>query len=155
MISPELLRRYPFFGFMDETQLANVAMLADEIAAEKGETLFEVEQPADTLYLLLEGNIDLHYIVIDREDPRIRKDFFVSEINPGEILGLSAFIEPYQYTLTAIVTNGSRLVKFNAAGLRELQDSDPKLGCGIMRQVAKALMSRLNDTRIQLVAART
>jgi hypothetical protein len=31
---------------------------------------------------------------------------------------------------------------------------DAKLGCGMMRQIAKATMARLEDTRVQLAAAR-
>ena len=94
MISPELLRRFPFFGFLDTTQLKAVAMLSEEVEIDKDSTVFETDQTAVALYVLVEGSIDLNYKVIDREDSKIVKEFFISELNPGDIFGLSALLEP-------------------------------------------------------------
>ncbi len=152
MISPELLRRYPFFGVLDDSQLKAVAMIAEEISCQEGETLFEAERPAQAMYLLMEGCVDLFYVVIDRDAPA--KELFISEFNPGDVFGISALIEPHQYTATARATCPSRIVKFDAAGLRALCEVDSKLAYGLMRQTAKAAMSRLHDTRVQLAAAR-
>jgi CRP-like cAMP-binding protein len=154
MISPELLRRYPFFANFDDAQLKAIAMLADEVSYSKGETLFENDKPADALYLLISGDIELHYIVVDRDDPKLRKDFLVGEVNPGEIFGFSALIEPYIYTASALTSAPTRVIKIKGEGLRALCEVDPKI-CGLlMRQVAKVALSRLNDTRVQLAAAR-
>ncbi len=154
MVSPELLRRYPFFGFLDTTQLKAMAMIAEEVEPQTGEDLFKTDQPAAALYLLVGGNIELWYIVADKLDKDLRKEFYICDINPGEILGISAVIEPYQYVSTARVTSPSRLIKIEAAALRALCEIDCQLGYGLMRQTAKAAMDRLHDTRIQLVAAR-
>ena len=154
MISPELLRRYPFFAFLDETQLKAVAMLSEEVEAAPEAEVFVAEQPADALYLLVEGGVDLNYKVIDREDPRIAKEFFINELNPGDIFGLSALLEPFQYTMTAKVTSPSKMLCINAAGLRALSELDVKLQAGLMKAIAKATMERLQDTRVQLAAAR-
>jgi CRP-like cAMP-binding protein len=154
MISPELLRRYPFFGFLDDSQLKAVAMIAEEISGEKGETLLETEKPAEALYLLIEGGIDLYYTVTERDNGAQVKEFYITEISPGEIFGISALIEPYQYTLTVRVAAPSRIIKIEAAALRALCEVDTRLAYGLMRQTAKAAMSRLHDTRIQLAAAR-
>lgn len=154
MISPELLRRYPFFGFLDEAQLRAVAMLAEDERHAQGDIIFEIEGPANALYLLVEGGVEHSYVVVERNDHPIRKEFFVGEINPGEIFGFSALIEPYVYSATCRASVPSRLIKIEAAGLRAVCEVDPQLAYGLMRQVAKAVMSRLTDTRIQLVAAR-
>jgi CRP-like cAMP-binding protein len=154
MISPELLRRHPFFGGLNDAHLKAVAMLANEISCSTGETLFEIGQPADMLYLLVEGGVDLHYVVIDRTDPKLRKDFFVGEVNPGEAFGISALIEPYRYTTTVRVTSPARVLKIDAGGLRALCEADAGVGHILMRHVAKAALSRLQDTRTQLIAAR-
>ncbi len=41
MISPELLRRYPFFGFLGDAQLKAIAMIAEESTYEKDQPIFE------------------------------------------------------------------------------------------------------------------
>ena len=153
MISPEVLRRYPFFSFMNHEQLREVAMITDEEKYEKGQILFNIDEQADDCYLLLEGAVDLHYIVVDEHEPQLRKEFVVGTINPGEVLGISSVIEPYVYTATAIAINESRLLKIDAVALRELCAANPELDYGLQRMVAKATMERLHVTRVLLAAA--
>ena len=154
MVSPELLRRYPFFAGLANGHLNAIAMLAEEVIFEAGETILETGQPANALFFLLDGNVDLHYIVVDEINPHLRKDLFVTEINPGEPFGISAVIEPYLYTGSMSTTRVSRVLRFDANGLRALCSVDPKIDAALMRQIASAAMSRLEDTRTQLVAAR-
>jgi CRP/FNR family transcriptional regulator, cyclic AMP receptor protein len=153
MVSPELLRRYPFFAFMSHEQLRQVAMITEEISAAAGETLFSEGGPVRALYLLLSGNVDLHHIVEVGRNPPVRKDFPVGSINPGEPLAISAVIEPYELSATAVVTMPSRLLKIDAQALRALADQDVSLCLALQKMAAKATMERLHATRIQLAAA--
>lgn len=153
MISPEVLRRYPFFSFMSHDQLREVAMIADEIEYKKDHVLFNTGEKADDCYLLMEGSVDLHYVVVDEYDPSLRKEFIVGTINPGELLGISAFVEPHIYTASAFTVNDSRLLKIDAVALRDLCRQDPGLNLGIQTVAAKATMERLHATRVQLAAA--
>lgn len=155
MISPEQLRRYPFFSFMNPDQLREVAMITDEVTLEVGEILFNIDEKATACYLLMEGAIDLHYVVSDEYEPQRRKAFVVGSINPGELLGISALVEPYKYTATAIAINPSKLLKIDGEALHQLVVQDPNLGCGFQTMVAKATMERLHATRILLAAATT
>jgi CRP-like cAMP-binding protein len=154
MVSPELLRRFPFFGFLDDAQLRAVAMIADDIVAESGEMLFREDDEAEALFLLMDGSIDLHYVVVDERTHALLRDFLVGHVNPGELLGISALIEPYRLTTDARATTVSRLLRIDAAGLRALCEIDPRLACGMMREAARAAMERLEATRVELVAAR-
>jgi CRP/FNR family transcriptional regulator, cyclic AMP receptor protein len=154
MISPEVLRRYPFFAFLDETQLRAVAMLSEEIEVEDDALVFDSGRPAEALCLLTEGSLDMYYVVVDREDPELKKEFFLSEFSAGDVFGISALIEPYLYTGSARASAASRVVKMDGAGLRALCEVDPRMAAGLMKAVAKTAMERLNDTRVQLAATR-
>lgn len=154
MISPELLRRYPFFAFLDEAQLRALAMLSEEIELADGTLVFDTDRPADALCLLTEGNLELYYAVVDREDPELRKEFFLSEFSPGDIFGISALIEPYIYTASVRASTTSRVVKIDGVGLRALCEVDLKMAVGLMKATAKTAMERLTDTRVQLAATR-
>ena len=153
MISPETLRRYPFFSFMSPDQLRDVAMISDETNYSTGDILFNIGDQADVCFMLMEGAVDLHYIVVDELDPELRKEFVVGTNNPGEVLGISAIVEPYEFTATAIAINDSRLLKTDAIALRDLCQQDPALNLGLQTMVAKATMERLHTTRVQLAAA--
>ncbi len=154
MISPELLRRYPFFAFLDEAQLRAVAMLSEEIEVEDGALVFESGKPADALCLLIDGGLDLYYVVADREDPELKKEFFLNEFSAGEVFGISALIEPYAYSASVRASTASHVVKTDGRGLRALCEVDTKLAAGLMKAVAQAAMERLLETRVQLAAAR-
>jgi CRP-like cAMP-binding protein len=154
MVSPELLRRFQFFGFMNDSELKAVAMIAEEVVFERGQALFAIGQPAEALYLLMDGSVELHYVVTDEFDPQLRKEFYLSDISPGEMCGISALIEPHQYTSSARAAGLSRAIRIESAALRALCEVDPKLAYGLMRQAAKVAVERLHDTRVQLAAAR-
>lgn len=153
MISPELLRRYSFFAFLSEQDLYSIAMIADELTADAGTVLFEECQPAEALYLLLDGSIDLYYKSEEEYHPKTRKEFLVGEINPGEIFSISSMLEPYVLNASARASKPSSYVKIDAVALRQLIETNHQLGFMIMHQIAKALMERLAYTRVQLAAA--
>jgi CRP-like cAMP-binding protein len=149
MISPEVLRRYPFFGFLDENGLKAVAMIADEVSFKDGEEILTVRQKAEFLYFMVSGNGSNYFIVDEREG---YKKLYAGEINPGEIFGVSALIKPYIYT-TSIFANGEvKALKINAKALRTAFEMDAKMGFEFMTAVAQALMTRLNDARAQIAS---
>ena len=154
MISPELLRRFPFFNFMNDAQLKAVAMIAEEVNYEKDEVVVEAEKPAENFFFLIDGDIAYYAVVVTEHDPYYKKEYFVSDINPGEIFGISALIEPYRYTATLKADKTSHVIQINASSLRALCEVDLALSCGMNRSVARAAMERLNNTRMQLIAAK-
>jgi CRP-like cAMP-binding protein len=153
MISPELLRRYPFFGTLSDAQIKAFAMIADEESVSKGTVLCEEGQPAKALFLLLEGGVSLYYKSEEEFYPKTRKDFLVGEINPGEVFAISALVEPFKYTATVRAEQDSRVVKFDSTAVNGLIEKDPRLYCILMREIAKAAMERLAFARVQLAAA--
>jgi CRP-like cAMP-binding protein len=154
MISPELLRRFPFFNFMDDKQLKAVAMIAEEKTYEHEEEVVANNSPAEKLFFLVEGTASYYYIVTSEHDPYYKQEYFISDFNPGEIFGISALIEPYVFTASVRAEKSCRLIEINASALRALCEVDTHLNCGLMRAVAKAAMERLQHTRVQLIAAK-
>jgi CRP-like cAMP-binding protein len=154
MISPELLRRYPFFGLLTDAQLKAIAMIAQEVNFSGGTQLFKEGDRANTLYLLLQGSVDLYYTVETEGTLDFSKEFLIGEINPGDAFGISALMDPYTFTATAKADQDVRAIAMDAVAMRSLLDETPNMACVIMYQVAKAYAERLRSTRIQLAAAR-
>jgi CRP-like cAMP-binding protein len=155
MVSPELLRRYPFFSALSDAQLRQVSMISEDVSISKGSTIFEECDVAESLYLLIKGSIDLFYRAEEEFHPKIRKEFFVGEINPGEVFGVSAVIEPYALNATAKSARDSQLIKIDAIALRELQAADQDLAYKLLIQITKTLMERLAAMRVQLAATQS
>jgi CRP-like cAMP-binding protein len=153
MVSPELLRQYPFFGRLSEAQLREIAMIAEEETLQSGQVIFREGDPAETLYLLLEGCVDLYFTLAGEKQASVEKGIPVGEINPGEPFGISALIEPHLLTATARATSPSRVLKIDGAALRALLKKDRQMAYQLTHQAAKAAIERLHATRIQLAAA--
>lgn len=152
MISPEVLRRYPFFCCLNDEQQRAIAMITEEMEVEAGKELFLEGQPVEALYLLMEGNVDLYYAASGSGDPK--DQLLVGEINAGEPFAISALIEPYTFTATARVSKPSRVLKIDAKALRALCEVDCRMGYLLMKQVAAMAVERLHFARVQLAAAR-
>ena len=153
MISPELLKRYPFFAGMTQAQLETLAMVAEEASFEKGATIFEECDQANRLFLLLEGGVDLFYRAEGEYNPPVVKQFSVGEINPGEVFGTSALVEPYELNATAKAAKRCRVITLDAHELRKLLEKDPELNAKFLLQVVKILKERIISLRVQMAAS--
>jgi len=152
MVSLELLRRFPFFSFMDDKELKAVATIAQELHPLANDVLIEADKPADALFFLIEGHLPYYMTVTTEHMPDYRREYFIGYINPNEIFGISAMIEPYQYTATLRAETPSRVIKIEAPALRALCEVDAHLSIGLMKAITKTAMERLQMTRVQLVA---
>jgi CRP-like cAMP-binding protein len=153
MISPETLRRYPFFGIFNDAELKQLAMITNQLSIEKGTILFNQNEKANALYFLLEGNIDLFQTVQEEIRPENKKEYLVGEIDPGELFGVSTVIEPNIFTAGAKANLNSKILVINGIELRSLMDSDPLLAKNIYHKTAWQLLHRLNLNRTQLAAS--
>ncbi len=151
MISPELLRRYPFFSMLNDDQLKTIASIAEEKNFPKDTLLFKENTPATKLYLLLQGDVDL--LFSGGGEGKV-VNALVGSIAPGEVLGVSALIEPYQFISTARSTAQVKVIEIDAPALHALTQVDAKMGQALMRNIAKAVLERLKYTQVELAAAR-
>jgi CRP-like cAMP-binding protein len=150
MISPELVKRYPFFAGLTESQVKAVAMLAQENVYPEGTTIFNECDLANHLFILMEGSVDLYYRSVKELQV---KELFVGDINPGEAFGTSAIIDQNEFNATAKTAVSSRVIELDAHALHELMTQDPDLANKILLQVIKTLKERLMSVRVQLAAS--
>ncbi|MEW6286022.1 MAG: Crp/Fnr family transcriptional regulator [Chloroflexota bacterium] len=154
MISPELLKKHTFFCCLDEAQLRELAMIANEEFYDAGANILEADAPVDGLYLLTSGHVDLFAVSQDKHDPKLRKEFLVGEVNPGEPFGVSALSEPYKSIALVRADTACTAIKIEANALRALCEKDCGLGYALMRQIVRYILERLAYTQAQLAAAR-
>ena len=144
MISPEQLRRYPIFANISEDALKEVAMISDEVVAESGKTLFNEDDPADAMYILVDGEVDIKYTLGDGEK-RV-----VDTVVAGDLLVWSALVEPYRCTATGTTRKSCKLISINAKKLRALCEVNHDLGYRMLISVTQLLATRLEGARVQL-----
>lgn len=153
MVSPELLRRYPFFAGLNDGQLKKIALLSDEIEFEEGATIFVEGDQANSLYLLIDGAVDLFFTTEEEYNPKTSRQYAVGDINVGEVFGISALIEPYLTTTEARVGRDSQILQIDAAALRALFPEDQGMAYQLMHAIARTTRERMAGLRAQLAAA--
>jgi len=146
MISPEVLRRYPYFGGISEEVLKQLAMMAEEKCIAAGTVVFREGDPADHLCIITKGEVNIQYLLGSGE---LRT---VDTLIDGDLLIWSALVEPYRTTAMGTTTKETNLVRVDGRKLRALCEADPLLGYRLMTQVAKLLAHRLEGARVQLAA---
>jgi CRP-like cAMP-binding protein len=151
MISPEQLRRYPFFGGLMAEELASIAMIAEEASFPDGAVVFRDGDTATRLYVLTSGTVDLVYHI---ERANGVETSFVGSIVAGEPFAISAVLEPYRLTASAVAHGPIQAIAIDAAGLRALCELSCHMGYTIMRQVARALAERLSFAFVELAACK-
>jgi CRP-like cAMP-binding protein len=151
MVSPELLRHYPFFALLNDEQLKAISMIAEEKTYPKDTLLVKENMPANKLILLLEGDVDLIY---SGGGEGAVVNALVGSIAPGEMLGVSSIIEPYVYISSARSTTLVKVVEIDGPAIRALMQVDKLMGYALMRNVAAAVLERLKYTQVELAAAR-
>jgi len=153
MVAIELLTENSFFKVFSEDQLKKLSETAEELSCRAGAQIYKKGDPAGFFYLLEAGKIILIMDVnVGQMKPpmQVTVDFVAN----GEVMGWSAVVEPYVYTLGARCIENSKMITFNAVKLRELIQSEPYLGLKFMQETAKVIASRLTHTQIILVGER-
>jgi len=147
MISPESLRRYPYFAKISYPCLKAIAAISEERDFAAGERLLAEGEKADSLLILTKGEADLAY------ELQGGKRVIVGSLAPGALVAVSAVLEPNIHTTSAFARNNGSLIAIQARPLIELCEENFDVGYRLMTQVAKALRSRLADVRVELAGA--
>lgn len=114
-----------------------------------GEYVFREGQPADRLYILLEGRIG--FDVQQTSSRSIR----VKDVTTNCFIGLSSVIESRQkqYRFSAKALSDVRLLEWDANELARLFLADQSMGYQVYRRIAQSLEERLMIKNAQMASS--
>lgn len=151
MISPEQLRRYPFFAGLTPDHLRGIAMISEEVSYSPEMLIFSEGEEARYLYILVSGEVELLY---SGNNVGAIADTYVGSIVQGEVFGISSMVGPFHMTASAKSEGTVGTIQIEAAGLRAMCEVDHGLGYILMQHLAQALTQRLHEARVQLAACK-
>src|SRR5580765_6912596 len=126
----ELLKHAPLFAHCSKKELAQVALLADEIDMPDGKVLTKQGDPGREFFVLIEGTADVR-----------RNGRKVNEMGSGDFFGEIALVSDRPRTATVTTTSPTRLLVITDRGFRELIRKSPS----IQDKVLTALAARIDD----------
>ena len=104
------------FAGLSSEQARRLDRLAEPVRLKEGAVLFSAGQTADNLYVVLDGAVELRMPVprwwgIDTPHQKM------TTAQPGQIVGWSALVEPYVYSLTAVASGRASAARFDGGAL--------------------------------------
>lgn len=152
-VPTKVLGECQIFSGLNEVDLRKVAFLAEEKEYEAGTTIFQEGTPAEELIVLEEGKVALQMSLATPGTQNNRR-VTVDIAGRNEVIGWSALVEPYVYTLTAVCLQRAKVVSINGIKLRSLLGANHHIGYVVLSKLIKIVSSRLDDTRQVLASER-
>ncbi len=146
MVSPELLRHYPYFAGVTDKCLKDIAMVSKKREFQVGEDLIIEGNTATNLCLMVSGEVNVIYRLGD--DREVVADSLIK----GDAFGWSALLEPHILTASCRGHKEGEIIEIQAENLRSICDENIACGYQIISEVSKTLRDRLSAMRVQIAA---
>lgn len=159
MISPELLRRYPFFSGFTFEQLDELAMAAHESQVSTKYWFFQEGEILNQFFFLLEGSVDLTFNIPEHHSKQngsthitgdmITRPIVIGSLSKHEMFGWSALIPPNVSTAGAQAGTECRVISFDTQKLRPALEANCGFGHLLTLKTAQTIRERLRMRRIE------
>ncbi len=140
-----ILAEHAFLKGLSHKQLQLLIGCASNVKFDVGDRIFREGQEADHFYILREGMVSIE-IPVGR-----RRGITIETIGPGDVLGWSWLVAPYQWRFDARVMKVTRAIALDAKCLRGKCEQDHELGFELLSRVLQVVEQRLLATRMQLL----
>jgi CRP-like cAMP-binding protein len=137
----ESLAHCPMFADVPAEKVQVFAALATETTCAKDTALFKEGDPANNLYILLEGKVLIKVQIASRPD----QVCIAVLSHPGQLIGWSGFLKANRYTATATCSDDTRLIAMDGAAFVKALEADPVTGFTVMRHISEVISGRLRN----------
>lgn len=141
----QLMRSMPALADADASVLAELESLARVVDVPAGTVLFSEGDIHTDLYFVASGTMALDMVTAHCGKQQILT------VGEGDLIAWSSLLGGGRMTASAVASEESRLVAFDAKQLRDLCERNHELGYAVMSCSAKLICRRLLATRLQLL----
>ncbi len=142
-----ILKEIELFEGVDFEVMNEIAGICSEDSYSKATVLFEKDEQAKCLYILLEGTV---YLVIKKVGSITDH---LSE--PGDVFGWSSMLENGKYTASGICATDLKVVKIERDKLNRIFQNRPEVGFKVLQRLAGVISRRLSNAYRDLLSARS
>ncbi len=120
MVEVDEIKQLEFFNVFSQEQLEEISKITEKRNYEKGALVYQRGYRADHIYVVIKGLISLN-----RLEPGEKIGISFEKREQGELFGTACFMEPQEYTLTAVCMADSEVMVLDADKLLEICKRDP------------------------------
>jgi CRP-like cAMP-binding protein len=144
MVSPEMIRRYPYFSGLSIDRINVLANIAEEIESEKSQYFHQEGDDINKVYIIVEGEVSLITTL-----PQQDKEVVINTLGTGDVFGWTSLIPPYTAGAGAKSVAKCKLIEFDAGELRDKFEGDYEFGYLMMVKIAQIIRERLDSIVIE------
>ncbi|NIM95999.1 MAG: cyclic nucleotide-binding domain-containing protein [Anaerolineales bacterium] len=147
MVSTEIISQVELFEGLPRRQLSKVAEFFEEESYSRGALIFNEGDPAECLYVLLEGKVAIRLHLSSRPE-----SVTVAMLEQTyETFGWSSLVAPYYYTASALCEDNCKVLSISGLDLIGILEQEPASGFEVMRKITEVIGSRLRNSRMVLL----
>ena len=147
MVSPELIRRYPYFSGLSIDRINLLAKIAEEVESEQGQYFHQEDDDISKVYIIVEGEVSLLTTL-----PQQGKEVVINTLGTGDVFGWTSLLPPYTAVASAKSGTNCKLIEFEAGDLRTKFEDDYEFGYLMMIKIAQIIRERLDSIVIETLA---
>lgn len=139
----ELLKGCSLFSGLDRAALEDLAAMAEMTRLDRDEVLFSEGDPAESLFLLASGDVEL------LKSSAEGRERFLRRVRPGEVFAEAAMFAGEDYPATAIARTASEVVRITRKDFLAYVALHPAVSLAILGAMAR-LLRHLNGLLTEL-----
>ena len=132
----EALRACTLFAKMSEAMLDELAASMRPRRYRSGETIFHMDDPGDSLHVVLNGGVKITLPSAEGEDPAI-----LVTLGPGDFFGGLALLDGAPRSATAVAMGATQTLVLRRERFLELVDADADLRLALLAALAAEIRS--------------
>jgi len=144
-ILKEVIEEHPFFRDVGTEYVEHLAATAEAQTYRSGEYVLRDGEPADRVYLVTRGKIDLGLACNGKANVTIQA------LSPGDVIGWSWIVPPHQWRFDAMAAEDVDVISLDAKYLRSQCKKDRDLGYTILSRVNEVVAQRLSGARDRII----
>lgn len=140
------IAEHPFFAGLPKKSVSFLASCAKKRRLVEDDVLFSHGGKADRFFLVLDGRVTVEVAAIQGPSLDLR------ELGPGDLLGWSWLIPPYQWHFQARAEEPSEVLEFDGAAVLRRCEEDPAFGYDLFKRFSGLMSERLAAAREKMMS---
>jgi len=132
----KILKKIPVLAGLQDKEYQTVLAMCSSTVIKKGEILFEQGDDGSSMYILLNGEIDINVEGVGT----------VHVMKSGEVLGEIGLVKKIARTAGAVTKEDCILLELYSEILHQVVKKQPRVGYIIMRNIGRILADRLDQS---------
>jgi len=141
------LAKFDMFKPFSQSQLEEIAKITQKKTYKRNAHIYERGKRAKELFVVSKGLVSLRRI-----EPGDKVGIAFETREPGTLFGAASFMQPQEYTLTAVCMENTEVLAIDANKLFKLCEKDPNLGYRMMLKIAQIYFERYKTAKRNLYA---